>query len=136
MLPESSTYLDTFTESNFVVQSSLTYKLDLVNKRISGKVDDRAAVFQAVKKILATNRYAMEIYSGNYGEELFALVGKPYAYIQTEAPRIIKEALSQDDRILGVTNFVMNRISVDSMELSFKVNTIYGDILYTTEVAI
>ena len=113
---------------------SLTYRLDFVNRRIIGKIDDKEAVMQFIKKVLDTNKYAYEIYDWYYGNELLELVGMSYDYISVEAPRIVEEALLVDDRITYIDSWSFTRLSVDSMEISFLVHTIYGDIKYTEEV--
>ena len=87
--------------SNYEIQPSLTYKLDLENKRIMGKVNNSDSVFQAIQKILSTDKYAYDIYDWNYGHELLKLVGKEFSYIEVKLPQIINEALLQDDRIEG-----------------------------------
>ncbi len=51
-------------------QPSLTYALDIENKRIRGKTDNIEAVKQAVYLILNTERYDCLIFSWNYGAEL------------------------------------------------------------------
>lgn len=121
---------------NYEIQPSLTYRLDLDNKKIMGKVDNTDSVFQAITKILSTDKYAHEIYDWNYGQELLKLVGKDYGYIKARLPELVKEALYQDDRIKEVTDFVMNQIDIDSMEVSFRVITIFSTINYTMEVKV
>ena len=86
---------------------------------------------QFIKKVLDTSKYAYEIYDWYYGNELLELVGMSYDYISVEAPRIVEEALLVDDRITYIDSWSFTRLSVDSMEISFLVHTIYGDIKYT-----
>lgn len=119
---------------DFETYPSLTYRFDFVNKRIMGKIDDEEAVFQFVKKVLSTDKYAYSIYDWYYGNELNKLVNMPYAYIVVEAPRIIEEALLVDDRIKSISDFKAKQLTMDSMSLSFMVNTVYGPIPYTMEV--
>ena len=122
--------------SNYEIQPSLTYKLDLENKRIMGKVDNSDSVFQAIQKILNTDKYAYDIYDWNYGQELLKLVGKDFGYIEVRLPKIIEEALLQDDRIREVTDFEINQISVDTVSVTFRVITIFSQINYTMEVKV
>ena len=135
MIPETLNSDNLIDIEEFETPPSLTYRLDFVNRRIIGKVDDKEAVLQFIKKVLDTNKYAYEIYDWYYGNELLGLVGMSYDYFSVEAPRIIEEALLVDDRITYIDSWSFTRLSVDSMEISFLVHTIYGDIKYTEEVA-
>lgn len=120
--------------SNYEIQPSLTYKLDLENKRIMGKVNNSDSVFQAIQKILSTDKYAYDIYDWNYGHELLKLVGKEFSYIEVKLPQIINEALLQDDRIKEITDMEITQVSVDTVSVSFRVITIFSTINYTMEV--
>lgn len=120
--------------TNYEIQPSLTYKLDLENKRIMGKVDNSDSVFQAIQKILSTDKYAYDIYDWNYGHELLKLVGKEFSYIEVKLPQIIEEALLQDDRIKEITDFEITQLSIDTLSVSFRVITIFSTINYNMEV--
>lgn len=122
--------------NNYEIQPSLTYKLDLENKRIVGKVDNSDSVFQAIVKILSTDKYAWEIYDWNYGQEILKLVGKEFSYIKVRLPQIIQEALLQDDRIKDITDFTIEKVSSDSVHASFRIVTIFSTINYEMEVKI
>lgn len=137
MIPDISGYVEPLEiQDDFEVLPGKTYKLDLENKRIVGMVDREESVFQFVKKVLSTDKYAHEIYDWYYGNELVKLVGQGYAYAVAEIPRIVREALLVDDRINSVDNFQFQQISLDSMICSFTVNTIYSNINYEMEVQI
>jgi hypothetical protein len=135
MIPETLNSDNLIDIDEFESPPSLTYRLDFTNRRIIGKVDDKEAVMQFIKKVLDTSKYSYEIYDWYYGNELLELVGMSYDYISVEAPRIVEEALLVDDRITYIDSWSFTRLSVDSMEISFLVHTIYGDIKYTEEVA-
>lgn len=120
--------------TNYEIQPSLTYKLDLENKRIMGTVDNSDSVFQAIQKILSTDKYAYDIYDWNYGHELLKLVGKEFSYIEVKLPQIIEEALLQDDRIKEITDFEITQLSIDTLSVSFRVITIFSTINYNMEV--
>ena len=116
-------------------QPGLTHKLDIAQQRVRGTTDERDAVLQAVYLILNVERYAYPIYSRNYGSELSDLIGKPKDYAMSEMKRRITDALLQDDRITSLSNweFEMGRKSV---QVSFVVHTIYGDVEASKEVDI
>lgn len=135
MIPETLNEENLIDIEEYESPPSLTYRLDFTNRRIIGKVDDKEAVMQFIKKVLDTGKYAYEIYDWYYGNELLALVGMSYDYIVVEAPRIIEEALLVDDRITYIDQWSFKKVAVDAIEISFLVHTIYGNIKYTKEVA-
>lgn len=135
MIPETLNEENLIDIEEYESPPSLTYRLDFTNRRIIGKVDDKEAVMQFIKKVLDTSKYAYEIYDWYYGNELPALVGMSYDYIVVEAPRIIEEALLVDDRITYIDQWSFKKVAVDAIEISFLVHTIYGNIKYTKEVA-
>lgn len=135
MIPETLNEENLIDIEEYESPPSLTYRLDFTNRRIIGKVDDKEAVMQFIKKVLNTSKYAYEIYDWYYGNELLTLVGMPYDYIVVEAPRIIEEALLVDDRITYIDQWSFKKVAVDAIEISFLVHTIYGNIKYTKEVA-
>lgn len=114
-------------------QPSLTWKLDLENKRITQMIDGLEAVKQAAFIILETERFQYLIYSFDFGSELEGLIGKSPLFVQSEIRRLIKEALLQDDRITDVrdVNFQTNG---DSMLVEFTVVSVFGNFTMTREV--
>lgn len=114
-----------------VPEPSRTYKLDLVNKRVSGMVDGLEAVRQAVYKILKTERFDYLIYDADYGSEMSGLNGKSTGYVRSELQRRIMEALLQDDRIIAIQDMKIS-ISGDEANVSFIVVSVYGN--YNEEV--
>lgn len=133
---EFDEYLEDDEYSTEQISPSKTYKIDFENGKVAGTIDDFEAIFQFVQKVLSTDKYAYTIYDWYYGNELYTLVGKPFAFIKAEIPRIIKDALLVDSRINDVTDFEINRLSVDSCEISFNVNSIYGAVDIGVEVNI
>lgn len=139
MLPNTTPSIQETGETSletFEVVPTQTYRLDFVNKRIIGKLSQAEALMQTVQKIFSTDKYAYEIYDWYYGNEILKLIGKPYEYIVTRLPRIVKEALLVDDRVTEVTDFEFNRTSVDSMTASFLIHSVYGDLTYVLEVSL
>lgn len=106
---------------------SYTYYIDFDRNRIIGTVDDIEAVKQAIYLILQTERYESLIYNFYYGTEFDSLIGKSRELITSELERRIREALLEDDRIVGVTDFTIEFTS-DKAIVEFTVNTIFGDI--------
>lgn len=114
-------------------EQSNTFFIDFEKGRISGFIDEKEAVKQAIMLILNTERYKFLIYSWNYGAELETLIGTHPDIVEDEAERLISEALLQDDRITAVYDFEFGR-NRDTLLVNFKVDSIYGDIDIETEV--
>lgn len=130
MLPLSDKDILQIDEST---EPSNTFFIDFEKGRISGFVDEREAVKQAIMLILNTERYKFLIYSWNYGVEFEELIGTHPDIVEDEVERLISEALLQDDRITAVYDFEFSR-NKDTLLVSFKVDSIYGDIGIETEV--
>ena len=133
MIPEQVIDL---TDLEIENQPSRTYKLDFERKRIGGMIDNEQAIMQMVMKILYTERYAYVIYSSQYGVELDRMIGQDYDFIVSDLERTITEALTADDRIIDITDFQINKIGIDKMEVSFTVNSVVGSANINTEVII
>lgn len=133
MIPEQSMDLTNLEVEN---QPSKTYKLDFERKRIGGMIDNEQAIMQMVMKILYTERYAYVIYSPQYGVELDRMIGQDYDFIVSDLERTITEALTADDRVIDISDFKSEKIGIDKMEVSFRVNTIDGSTNVDTEVNI
>ena len=117
-------------------QPSKTYRLDLDGKRVRGCVDGLEAVKQAIDKALRTIRYDSLIYDDDYGSELLTMLHDPNTtkeLIETSFPQLIREALSNDTRILSVSGFSFE-YSKDSVLVRFTAETIFGstEIEYST----
>lgn len=130
MLPLSDKDILQINEST---EPSNTFFIDFEKGRISGFIDEKEAVKQAIMLILNTERYKFLIYSWNYGAELEELIGTHPDIVEDEAERLISEALLQDDRITAVYDFEFSR-NKDTLLVNFKVDSIYGDIDIETEV--
>lgn len=115
---------------------SYTYRINPLTNRIAGMIDGEDALIQAIEKILDVSRYAYVIYDWYYGNEIAALIGKPFEYIKAEVPRLLSEALLQDDRISAVTNVTVTQTKVDALFISCTVQTVYGVLSVESEVTL
>ena len=104
-----------------------SYRMKIADEKILGNIDELDAIAQACYKILNTERYQYVIYSWNYGIELQDLFGKPIPYVDSELPRRIKEALTQDDRINSVEDFELS-YDKGNVLAKFTVKTNLGNI--------
>lgn len=114
---------------------SYTYNINRNTNRISGYIDDKDAIIQAIYLILQTERYESMIYNWYYGVELDGLIGKNKDYVTSELQRVIREALTEDDRITEVSDFDITYTD-DSALIVFLVETNIGDITVEWEVNI
>ena len=114
---------------------SYTYNINRNTNRISGYIDNRDAIIQAIYLILQTERYESMIYNWYYGVEIDGLIGKNRDYVTSELKRVIREALMEDDRIKEVTRFSIS-YNEDSALIQFVVQTNIGDIDIDWEVNI
>ncbi|WP_291292326.1 DUF2634 domain-containing protein [Enterococcus sp.] len=113
---------------------SKTYRL--LNGRITGWIDELAAMRQSIEKVLHTERFTWPIYTDNYGVELRSLIGEDIDLVIAEVERIVQDALSVDERIIEVKNFTLTQESKNAVLVSFFVVTIYGQIKIEKEVAV
>lgn len=107
---------------------SRTYHLDIDNGRITGMTDGINAVNQAIRKAIVTMRFCNLIYDDDYGSEVSDMVHSKTAtpeLIETIIPELVKDALSQDTRIIDVYDFEMS-FENDSAFIKFKADTIFG----------
>lgn len=123
MIPSSNLYNLKIEE---VAKPSLTYKLEGTGSRINGMTDGLDAIKQAVGLILSTERYVYPVYSWRYGIETDSLIGKPYEFVSAEIKGRIREALLQDDRIIGISGFEFTRQG-DEIIVEFEVQSEYGN---------
>lgn len=130
MLPE----LNNITNIETTIPS-YTYNINRETNRISGFVDNKDAIVQAVYLILQTERYESMIYNWYYGTELDTLIGKNPDFVINELQRRIREALLEDDRIIDVIDFNITTTH-DSAQVTFLVQSNIGDITIDWEVNI
>lgn len=89
-----------------------------------------------IEKAIRTARYRFPIYSWNYGCELDDIIGYdlPRAVLESEIPRVVREALIIDNRIDDVRDFLIER-GGDWLRVTFTVTTTLGD-TYQQEVSV
>jgi phage baseplate assembly protein W len=120
--------LDDFLAEQTEPQPTKTYYIDFENGRIGSKIDGDIALKQFVVKAIMTPRSRYAIYSDDYGCELDDLIGEDVTpdLLNSEIPRMIRDALIYDDRISDVTNITVQKDG-DKVYISFTVVTNTGD---------
>lgn len=119
--------VETVTEAE--EQPSLTYRLDLDNGRIVGRLDKLEAVNQAIRKAIITPRFKCLIYDNQYGSEIEeAIISKDATrdYIEAVTEGFVKDALCPDTRILSVYDFQFE-FKEDKAYVFFRADTIFGE---------
>ena len=119
-------------------QTSRTYKLDFKRKRIysAGSCDGIEAVNQFIKKALLTPRFKCLVYDNQYGSEIKqTIIAEDVTdeYVEAEIPRIVKDAILCDSRVLDVYDFSF-AFQNDEAYIKFTADTIFGETV--TEVVI
>lgn len=133
LLPKNnSEMLDEYLErvsNDDVEQPTKTYALDFETGRIRGFVDGIDAVKQFIRKAIITERSKWRIYTDDYGCELYSLLGQNVTdgFLRSEIPRMVREAIEYDDRIISVDNVTARREG-DAVFIYAEVNSIYGSI--------
>ena len=132
-LPTDS--IDLSSGVQFGQQPSLTWGIDQASQRICGTVDQYPAVRQAVETLVNVERFRWQIYQPYTGMQWEGLVGQDPGYAAAEMQRRLRDALSMDDRVLGITAFdcVM---SDDQMTATVNISTVYGDVETKLEVTV
>lgn len=118
-----------------IILPNKTWYVDFDRQLVTSNVTDIAAITQAAKLILATERYEFLIYSDQFGVELIDLFGETMPYAMSEIKRRVTEALTQDDRILEVTNFEFKKTK-RGLHAKFTVVADIGRFDLETEVAL
>ena len=110
---------------------SRTYCLDFERGRIfsAGSADGLEAVNQYIKKALLTPRFRCLIYDNQYGSEIkqTVIAGDATAeYIRTDMPRLVRDALLVDSRVLDIYDFSFS-FEDERAYIKFKAKTIFGE---------
>ena len=119
----------------FESQPDLTWWRDPDTNPIVGTADGHKAVAQAVEVMLLVERFRWQIYKPFFGMQWEGLLGQNPGYVAAELQRRIREAVTIDDRVTGISNFSYT-ISGDTMTAEVTVNTVYGPLNQTVEVTL
>lgn len=113
------------------VETSRTWRINLETGRLERFIDNKEAIRQYIRKALMTGRNRYLIYDDTYGEELRDLIGYNLtpALRDVEIPRVVREAIEYDDRILEVTNVKVTQYGSDGVHIEITVELIDGEFL-------
>lgn len=117
---------DEFTDLDIGTKS---WKIDFDEKRILPiMVEEAELVGQEAWGDLSVERYGWYIHTDGYGVEFAELYGLPIDLVLARLETNIREALSIDERIESVDNFIMEAKDDGKIIASFEVHTIYGTV--------
>ena len=105
------------------------YEIDFETGKLTGRIiTGLPAIKQWVMLVLGTDKYYYTQYSWDHGCELRDLIGKGFKqdYIESEAKRIITDALSMSNDIQGISNLEVS-YEGDTLTVAFTIDTIYGE---------
>lgn len=119
----------------FQSQPDLTWWRDPDTNRIAGTAEGHKAVAQAVEVMLLVERFRWQIYKPFFGMQWEGLLGNNPGYVAAQLQRRIREAVTIDDRVTGISDFSYT-ISGDTMTARVTVNTVYGPLNQTVEVTL
>ena len=130
-LPTSSTGISENVQ--FEAQPTLTFYVDPISKKIKGTAQNFDVMQQAIEIMLSVERYKWQIYTSNFGMEFDGLIGEDPGYVASELQRRISDALSIDNRIIGIEDF---EYTVDDgvLTATLTVRTVYGNVDQQVEV--
>lgn len=117
----------------FAQQPSRTWWVDQETRRIQGEIDGYQAAKQAVEVILNVQRFRWQIYTPYTGMQWDGLIGQDPGYVASELQRRIRDALSTDSRMRGISDFSYS-VAGSTLSASLTVDTVYGDIQTSVEV--
>jgi phage baseplate assembly protein W len=121
--------LDEDTTEDEIIAPAKTYRLDFNTGRLAGIIDEVEALKQYIVKAILTPRSELQIYSEDYGSEIEELLGETatQAYREAEIPRMVREAIEDDDRIVRVDDVKVTSAG-DAIYINVTVSSVYGEI--------
>lgn len=128
MIPRYRTPLLEAATPQITSQPSKTFKIDWERKRLlSEKIDGVEAVGQAITVITAIEYKDWPILPNWFGTEMKFVYGTERDFTKANLERLIKEALSTDDRIISITDWQMED-KPSAVKCYFKTSTTVGDL--------
>lgn len=124
----------TTTNAEYTSYPNNEWIVDFVSEDNSDPRDELNTIIQAVKFALETERYKFPIMGGNYGTTFEDLIGTDYSFIKSEISRRIRDALSIDDRIIGIDEFKFTKSDDSDMLVECNIRTILGNFTFSTTI--
>ncbi len=124
-LPDSANF--NIYEAQNTEYPSETFLVNKSTGRIEKIGGGMEAMEQSIDIILSVERYRYQIFTSNFGNELYKLIGKPREYVISMTKRRIHEAFSMDKRIISTDNFTFDEDKNGTIiKCAFDVKTVFG----------
>lgn len=130
MLPSSSLSV---SETESRTDCTRAFEIDFDNKKTGGIIDGKEALIQAIRIALMTQRYKYPVFSHSYGTDYKDAMEDGYTKAVGKIKNAVCDSLLCDSRIYSISNFEFEKRG-SKIIIGFKVETIYGDIPYETEI--
>lgn len=104
------------------------YELDFKSGRLTGRIVSGVdAICVWAYLALKAQRYRWAIYSWNYGNEVYNLIGYSFTdeYLYSEVKRYMEECLFENEHITGIENLEVNH-DKEILYIKFKLITDVG----------
>jgi hypothetical protein len=104
------------------------YEIDFKSGRLTGRiVEGIEALCIWAYLALKAWRYRWIIYSWDYGNEVYDLIGNSYSeeYLRSECRRYVEECLLENEHITGIEDLEVSQIK-DALSIKFKMITDVG----------
>jgi hypothetical protein len=105
MLPDSAAGFAAGKKLKLASWPTLTFRVDERLGKIRGMADGQEAMAQAVKIALSVERCRHSILPPDAGAEIAGLLGRDPAEVEGALEERVADALSADDRVLGIEGF-------------------------------
>lgn len=127
MIPKQSTIDYIFLQDTEVVAPpTLTYRMDVKNKRIQGNISGRNALIQRIYKELKTDKHKYPAYE-EFGVKTSDLFGGSVSYAYATLTNRISECnFATSYEVESLTDFEMTNSTKTELRIKFNVNSIYG----------
>lgn len=134
ILPESLINIPIDAEIVYENYPTYTFYVNPITKKIEGMCDGIIAMAQTMESIVSVERYQYSILEDNIGMETLGLVGQDYGYVVSDYKRRLLEAISVDDRFIGMARYDFSEQINDSVEIQTDIVTVYGN--YTSRIVL
>ena len=129
-----SNILDVYQIIDNDKSATKVFEIDWDNNRLlSRHIDGSKAIDQTINVICSISLKETDIMPDWFGNEFSELYGMPRSFVKANIERLIKEALSDDDRIIKLENF---RITDLEKAIAVHFTIVAQDSVFEKEITI
>lgn len=122
-------YLDSVVDTQGS-SGNTTWYMNPETRTVSLNIDGVKALQQSISAMLAIDRGRFAIYSTDFGVEISKYIGLERDDVVAGIKKTILETLMTDKRVTEVSDFQVQTVGVDSINITFTVNSVYGSFGY------